>query len=56
MLSKRKEMKELVKTLRKVNPAVDDNIFRSLHNVNMATIPGWRDADKGDTHTFLEKY
>lgn len=56
MLSKRKEMKELVKSLRKVNPAVDDNIFRSLHNVNMATIPGWRDADNGETHTFLENY
>ena len=56
LLSKRKEMKELVKSLRKVNPAVDDNIVRSLHNVNMATIPGWRDADKGECHSFLDNY
>lgn len=56
MLSKRQEMKELVKTLRKTNPDADDNIFRSLHNVNMATIPGWRDSDSGDKHCFTDKY
>ena len=56
MLSKRNEMKELVKTLRKTNPDADDNIFRSLHNVNMATIPGWRDRDSGEKHSFIEQY
>ncbi len=56
MLSKRQEMKELVKELRKKNPDADDNIFRSLHNVNMATIPGWRDSDSGEKHSFIEKY
>lgn len=56
MLSKRQEMKELVKALRLKNPDADDNIFRSLHNVNMATIPGWRDSDSGEKHIFLEKY
>ncbi len=55
-LSKRKEIKELIKELRKVNPEVDDNIFRSLHNVNLATIPGWRDRDSGESHSFLENY
>ncbi len=55
-LSKRKETKELIKELRKTNPAVDDNLFRSLHNVNLATLPGWRDRDNGETHTFLEAY
>ena len=55
-LSKRKETKEIIKELRKINPEVDDNIFRSLHNVNMATIPGWRDSDSGEKHLFLEKY
>ena len=48
--------KEIIKELRKINPEVDDNIFRSLHNVNMATIPGWRDSDSGEKHLFLEKY
>lgn len=56
MLSKRQEMKNLVKELRKNNPDADDNIFRSLHNVNMATIPGWRDSDSGEKHSFLEKF
>lgn len=56
MLSKRQEMKNLVKELRKNNPDADDNIFRSLHNVNMATIPGWRDSDSGEKHSFIEKY
>lgn len=56
MLSKRQEMKTLVKNLRKTNPEVDDSIFRSLHNVNMATIPGWRDSDNGEKHSFIEKY
>ena len=56
MLSKRQEMKELVKTLRLKNPDADDNIFRSLHNVNLATIPGWRDSDNGEKHSFIEDY
>lgn len=56
MLSKRQEMKNLVKELRKSNPNADDNIFRSLHNVNMATIPGWRDNDSGEKHSFIERY
>lgn len=56
MLSKRQEMKTLVKNLRKTNPDVDDCIFRSLHNVNMATIPGWRDSDSGEKHSFTENY
>ncbi len=56
MLSKRQEMKELVKVLRLKNPDADDNIFRSLHNVNMATMPGWRDSDSGEKHSFIDKY
>ncbi len=56
MLSKRREMKELVKSLRLKNPDADDNIFRALHNVNLATIPGWRDSDSGEKHSFIEEY
>ena len=55
-LSKRKETKALIKYIRTFNKEADDNIFRSLHNVNMATMPGWRDSDSGDTHSFLERY
>lgn len=55
-LSKRKEMKEIIKYLREKNPEADDNIFRSLHNVNMATLPGFRDSDSGTLHSFTEHY
>ena len=55
-LSKRKEIKGLIKEIKKINPNVDDNIFRSLHNVNLATLPGFRDSDSGEVHSFLEKY
>lgn len=56
LTSKRKEIKALIEYIKTQNPEADDNIFRSLHNVNLATIPGWRDSDSGDNHTFLEEY
>lgn len=55
-LSKRKEIKALIEEIKKVNPNVDDNIFRSIHNVNLATLPGWRDRDSGTLHSFTEYY
>jgi tRNA(Ile)-lysidine synthase TilS/MesJ len=55
-LSKRKETKALIKYIKTFNKNADDNIFRSLHNVNMATMPGWRDCDSGELHSFLEKF
>lgn len=55
-MSKRKEIKALIKEIKKVNPAVDDNLFRSVHNVNLASIVGWRDKDNGDKHSYIEKY
>ncbi len=56
LMSKRKEIKQLIADIKLQNPEADDNIFRSLHNVNMATIPGFRDSDSGQLHSFLEKY
>ena len=55
-LSKRKEIKKLIADIKKTNPVADDNIFRSLHNVNLSQIVGYREADKGELHSFLEKY
>ena len=55
-LSKRKEIKGIIKEIKKINKNVDDNIFRSLHNVNLATLPGLRDSDSGELHSFLENY
>ena len=56
LTSKRKEIKQLIADIKLQNPEADDSIFRSLHNVNMATLPGWRDRDNGELHSFLEKY
>ncbi|MBE6740573.1 MAG: tRNA 2-thiocytidine biosynthesis protein TtcA [Ruminococcaceae bacterium] len=55
-LSKRREIKNLIANIKKTNPNVDDNIFRSLHNVNLSQIVGFREADKGELHSFLENY
>ena len=54
--SKRKETKALIEDILKFNSEADDNIFRSLHNVNLATIPGYRDSDSGHLYTFKELY
>lgn len=54
--SKRKETKQLIADILKFNPQADDNIFRSLHNVNLATMPGYRDSDSGKLYTFKEIY
>jgi len=53
--SKRQDTKELIARLRKDNPQVDINIFRSVHNVNLDTIIGWRSAEEGE-HSFLDRY
>lgn len=55
-LSKRKEIKNLIEYIKKQNPEADDNIFRSLHNVNLAALPGWRERDSGEVHSFTEDY
>ena len=49
--SKRKEMKELIKNLRKINPSVDANIFKAMDNVNMNCILSWH--KDGVNHSFL---
>lgn len=56
LMSKRKEIKALIEYIKTQNSEADDNIFRSLHNVNLATIPGWRDSDSGELHSFIERY
>ena len=54
--SKRKETKELIKYIKTINPNMDENVFRSMHNVNLAQIVGYRDSDSGEKHSFLEEY
>ncbi|MFT9057563.1 MAG: ATP-binding protein, partial [Ethanoligenens sp.] len=52
--SKRQEMKALVKQFRQTSPVIDTNIFRSMHNVNLDAIIGWR--QNGKRHSFLDEY
>ena len=52
--SKRQEMKELIKSFRKVNPNIDSNIFRSVENVNLSTIISYHIGD--EKHHFLDDY
>lgn len=54
--SKRKETKMLIREIKKINPDMDDNVFRSMHNVNLSQIVGYRDSDSGEKHSFLEKF
>ena len=52
--SKRQEVKNLIKEMKKVNPQVDINIFRSVERVNLSTIIGYYNED--EEHNFLEKF
>lgn len=53
-VSKRLEIKNLIAELKKVNPQVEKNIFRSVENVNTNTIIAYKDND--GVHNFLDKY
>ena len=52
--SKRKEIKKLIKDLKKVNKNIDHNIFKSLDNVNLNCILGT--TKNGNKKSFLEEY
>ena len=53
-LSKRKEIKELIRQLKRVHPDVEKSIFASLHSVCLDTFPGYKTG--GESHSFLERY
>lgn len=44
--SKRKEIKELLKQLRKINPYIDKNIYRSTEKVNLQTVLSYQNGEK----------
>ncbi len=52
--SKRKEIKELIKNLKKINPRIDDNIYKAMENVNLNCILGW--TKRGEEGTFLDHF
>ena len=53
-VSKRKEMKELIKYLRELNPDVDYNIFKSLDNINLNCVLGTK--KNGIYKSFMDEY
>lgn len=52
--SKRKEMKNLVNNLRKINPSIDSNIFTSINNINLNCVLGTK--KDGKYTSFLDNY
>ena len=52
--SKRQEVKQLLKTLRRDNPDVEKSVFNAIHAVSLDTFPGWK--TRGEEHSFLERY
>ena len=53
-LSKRKEIKDLIKELHKVNPYVENNIYRSMYNVNLNMVIEY--SKDGKKYNFLDTY
>lgn len=52
--SKRAEIKQLIKELKKTNPNVEKSIFQSIHNVQTDTLVGYK--LHGEVHSFLENF
>lgn len=52
--SKRQEVKNLIKALKKENPNIEKSIFNSIHAVCTDTFPGYK--SNGVEHSFLEEY
>ena len=52
--SKRQEVKQLIAQLKKINPQIESNIFRSVENVNLNTIISYKKDD--EQHSFLDDY
>ena len=52
--SKRMEIKLLISKLKETNSFIEGNIFKSVENVNLDTVVGWKSG--GVRHSFLERY
>lgn len=52
--SKRLETKKLIAELKKTNPFIESNIFRSVENVNLDTVIEYK--KNGIRHNFLDEY
>ncbi len=52
--SKRQEIKKLIAELKKNNPDIEHNIFKSIHNVKLDTFVAYK--QKNTEHSFLEEW
>ncbi len=52
--SKRQEVKNLIRRLKRDTPDLDQSIFNSIHSVQLDTLPSYE--HRGEVHTFLEDY
>ncbi len=52
--SARRRVKELIAQIKQENPNVENNIFQSIHNVQLDTLVEYK--REGEKHTFLEKF
>ena len=52
--SKRQEVKNLIQALKKTNPYIEGNLFKSVENVNLSTIIAYK--QDGKKHHFLDNY
>lgn len=53
-VSKRMEIKKMIAEMKKINPFVESNIFKSVENVNLSTIIAYK--KDGVKHEFLDDY
>lgn len=53
--SKRKKVKELIRTLKQEDPQIEGNIFKSVENVNLSTVIAYKDKNNV-RHHFLDDY
>lgn len=53
-MSKRVEIKKLIKELKENSPVIERNIFRSVENVNLSTVIAYK--QNGVRHHFLDEY
>ena len=52
--SKRQEVKQLIRRLKRDNPDIEKSIFSAIHAVSLDMFPGYK--TRGEEHSFLETY
>ena len=52
--SKRLEVRELIRHLKQTNPHIEENIFASIHNLQLDSMVSWK--YQGKDHTYMEQF